>query len=791
MNALRLFFSEMASITKSPKAIIQMIGVMAIPVLYCGMFLYAFWNPYDKTGELPVAVVNQDKGAVLSGQKVKVGNDLVDNLKKNDSFDWEFVSEKQAEKGMEENKYFMTIMIPKGFSKDATTIKDEKITKPPLSYKLNRGYNYTASKMSETGVKEVKNKVANEITKSYVKAMYDKLDQLTDGLKKAAGGAGDLSDGSNKEYNGLIELKKHFGDLMTASAALTNGSVQLAQGSAKLENGLGDLNDGTQKLYNQTSSKTDDIAKLATGANKLADKLDELNKGVTKISKANGKVVNGAEEIQANINKALDDVREKINEFDQLEKKIESFKPLLNDLTNNTDQLEKALTDLNAVIDVVDQNQPQLDAAVNQFVKEHPEVKNDENFKKIIEKKNNMDEIHNDLKHIRSEIGDPEQAAAAAKALTQKLDQYSSIKNKALTQFNQLENAENRLVGGMEQLQKQIDKLPNATAALKEGADRLAEGTESLNKSWPTLIGGIEQLDNGSEKLLAGSKELNTNMQKLADGMGQFSDGASKMNSGVSELKDGAGKLYDGSSELAGKLHNAHDEAAKTPTDDDHADMFAKPVRLTDATHTNVNNNGTGFTPYFLSLGLFVGALMLTVIYDLRESQRPPRSGIGLGLSKYMVMAVMGICQAVIADLVILFGLGLMVNNPMLFVLFSILTSLTFMALIQFFGAALGNPGRFIVVIILILQLTTSGGSYPVQLIPEPLQSVPKWLPMTYSIEGFRNIIAGNQLDMLKSHALVLACFLIGFMICTMIFYIFFFKKNKDNMVRHEESLTE
>ncbi|WKB35114.1 YhgE/Pip family protein [Terrilactibacillus sp. S3-3] len=97
MTVFQLFWSEVKDIVTKPQKIIYMVAVMTIPLLYAGMFLYAFWDAYGRTGHLPVAIVNQDTGAALSGKQLNAGNSLVKELKKNDQFDWKFVSEKKAQ----------------------------------------------------------------------------------------------------------------------------------------------------------------------------------------------------------------------------------------------------------------------------------------------------------------------------------------------------------------------------------------------------------------------------------------------------------------------------------------------------------------------------------------------------------------------------------------------------------------------------------------------------------------------------------------------------------------------
>ncbi|MFC7391700.1 YhgE/Pip family protein [Scopulibacillus cellulosilyticus] len=788
MNAFRLFFSELASIRKKPKLLISLIGVALIPIIYCGMFLWAFWDPYSNTQDLPVAVVDHDKGAILAGEHVNIGHHLADELKKNKQFDWRFVDADQAKKGFNDNKYFMIITIPKEFSKDAATINDDKIKKLPLSYQLNSDYNYIASIMSETGAKEVKNKAANQITETYAKVMYHQLDELSDGLKKASNGAGKLADGSADAEKGLNALKKHVSDLASASEQLTNGTDQISQGSGQLHDGLTALSNGTQELYSQTESKSNDIQKLADGASTLANKLRELNQGMNQLSQSHEQLTNGSEQIKANMDKIGAGLEKEQQAVQAFENGVSQAQPVINQLGNNMQQLTQLVDGLGKAKDSSDQ----LSSALQDYEKRHPEAAKDPDFQKIIQmgetENGAVNQVNEKTKQMLSEIQQPG-VSDKVKQLASSANQLASAQNELVNNYKKLEEAQGQVVSGMEQFQKKANQLPGQTGQLSEGAKSLADGTNSLKENWATLTSSIEKLNSSENQLVAGSKKLNDSIGQLSDGMSALSNGTNQIGDGTSKLANGVSDIHKGNQDLFTQLGDAHKETAGIPKNNDHADMFAKPIDLHNNTHSHVNNYGYGLAPYFLSLGLFVGALMLTIIYDLRKPALEPRTGISWALGKYFVMAVMGIAQAVIADIIVLFGLGLKVGHPMTFILFSILASLTFMALIQFFASAFGNPGRFCVIIILTLQLTTTGGTYPIQLIPKPLQSIPQWLPMNYSIAGFRNIIAGDQTGMLKHNALILAVFLVVMLILSIVFFTLHNRKLKKNHAENQENM--
>jgi putative membrane protein len=198
---------------------------------------------------------------------------------------------------------------------------------------------------------------------------------------------------------------------------------------------------------------------------------------------------------------------------------------------------------------------------------------------------------------------------------------------------------------------------------------------------------------------------------------------------------------------------------------------MASPVKLDKEEINSVPNYGTGFAPYFLSLGLFVGALLLSIVFPLREPAGVPASGYNWFRSKFTVLASIGVIQALIADAILIAGLGLEVKSLPLFLVFSIITSLTFIALVQFLVTTLADPGRFVAIIVLILQLTTSAGTFPLELIPGFLQKFSAFLPMTYTVQGLKAVISSGDFSFMWKNAGILAGYIAVLSIGTWLYF--------------------
>ncbi|GGE48319.1 hypothetical protein GCM10011391_28890 [Pullulanibacillus camelliae] len=742
------FFSEWASFLRDKKHIIFIVAIACVPIIYSGMFIWSFWSPYDHTEHLPVAVVNEDTGANLAGKQVNIGGDLVKALHHNKSFDWHFVSKKKASQAMKQNQYYMTITIPKDFSHQATTVLDKNPQRPVFEYQLNSGYNYIGSQISNSGAQTLEEKLKKQLTKTYTENMFSQINKLADGLKQASHGAGALDAGASKELKGLQTLKANLKTINTAGVALQQGAAQLTSGSNDLESGLSSVKAGTDQLYQTTKSSTSQVNALANGAKTLAAKTTELNQGVSALSSGNQSMIDQLS--GQNLAQGLQDFSASMaKEYQGLASLNEQVKPLTNAQTE-VEQLEAYISQSESILSDLQKFNPN-------------EGQLTENQKAI------MASIDKKLSALSIPQGQSMAWLSQLESLPKAVQQLTDGQKQLNDGFGQLTQNLQALTSGLTTLQKHLQQLPSATGALADGADQLSEHTQQLDEQWGTLVQNIGKINAAQTDLLKGSRDLHSHLVELQNGLAKVSHGQGQLANGTSALADGMQSLQNGSQTLSNRLNDAYHQTDNANLNGKHADVLSNPIK-TKKSDGGIEKYGEGFTPYFLSLGLFVGALLLTVIYDVKTPAIRPKNGFAWGMGKYLFMAAVGVIQAIIADLIILFAIGLTVPNIWTFIGFSILTSLCFMACIQFFTTAFGDPGRFMVIIMLVLQLTTTGGTYPIELLPPVLYQFHHVLPMNYSLYGFRNIIKGGQSDLLMHNSLALVIFGVLFLAATVIY---------------------
>ncbi|WP_025698987.1 YhgE/Pip family protein, partial [Paenibacillus durus] len=259
---------------------------------------------------------------------------------------------------------------------------------------------------------------------------------------------------------------------------------------------------------------------------------------------------------------------------------------------------------------------------------------------------------------------------------------------------------------------------------------------------------------------------------KLGGGIGSVAEGSQKLSDGAGDLKDGTADLKAGSSELAGKLNDAADKTGGIKTTDETVSMFAEPVELNQETLSEVPNYGTGLAPYFLSLGLFVGALMCTIVISMRSTTVDEASRFNRFVSRTLIFSGMSLLQSLVVASIMLYGLRLEVQSVPRFYVFTFIASLSFMWLIQALVTWLDQPGRFVAIVLLIFQLTTSAGTFPLELIPKWMQSLHPLLPMSYSVQGFRAVISTGDYGRMWSDAGTLAIYGAVFLVITLLYFI-------------------
>lgn len=770
MNGWKLWKAEWRSIGKDPRVWIPILAVVLVPLMYAGMFLWAFWDPYGQMKDLPVAIVNEDSGATFEGDSLAIGDELVDKLLASEAFEFVETTKEEAESGLQDHAYYMTIEIPEDFSEKATTALDDQPEPLELKYIANESYNFLAAQIGGSAMEQVKAELSTEVAKQYVSALRDGIDEAGAGLGEAADGASLLADGSETAKNGATQLADGAALLASKQQQLANGAGRLGEGVSQLATGTTDLADGSQRVYEGSAALSDGARRVDDGASVLLDGTNQLVEGTTTFALKLEELHTGA--------KSLDDgMRHLAAGIDQAksgsERLVAGSSELATGMTNAKQGNAALLAGETELIDGIGQMKTMLLANQDELMQQlsalaqsgqpiPPEV-----LQQVVSRLEEgqqataagFDELTVGATRVRDGQTALDAGLTKAEAGANELASGLATLNEGQAELadgaTALAAGSARLEQGAQTAAASSNELASASTTLNAGVGQLRDGTSELASGSTRLTEATGALTDGSKKLATGAKDAEDGTRTLSDGAIQLADGGATIASGSSELKDGLSELESGNATLRDALAEGADRAS-IDLGDDNVDMMAGPVTVVNDSIHHVPNYGTGFAPYFMSLGLFVGALLLSIVYPLYDPAGKPKRSLSWLASKSGVLIVIGFVQALVLDVAMVYLLGLEVDAPLQFFGFSWLASITFLMIVQLLVTVLGNPGRFVAIILLILQLTTSAGTFPLELIPRALQPFNALLPMTYTVAGYKEILSGDGAQYLQSATIYL-----------------------------------
>ena len=293
--------------TKNPIVVLTLLAIIILPSLYALINIQACWDPYDNTGNLEFAVANLDKGATLDGEDINVGDQLEDELKRNDDFYWTFVSEDELREGVKNGTYYAGIVIPKNFSSSIKSITSDDPHSAELEYVVNRKSNPMASKLSDSAARAVYNKINANIVQFINVAAYEKLGDLQSALASGASqmssGAGQLSAGASKVQSGASQVKSGANDLKKGANDLSAGSSQVKEGSSQISSSADQISAGSsqvQESAKQLDSSVDEsvlpdqIKPVVHGSKELANASSDLAGASSNLAQGSSKLANGS-----------------------------------------------------------------------------------------------------------------------------------------------------------------------------------------------------------------------------------------------------------------------------------------------------------------------------------------------------------------------------------------------------------------------------------------------------------------------------------------------------------------
>lgn len=830
--------AEFRHIRRNRLLLLSFIVICFIPFLYSIFFLKSVWDPYGSTQNLPVAVVNEDHAVKYQGQTLKVGAQLVQELRKNKQLKWEIVSKQTAKEGLAHRKYYTVVTIPKDFSKNAATVLDQSPKKMELKYETNGSLNYIGQVISEMAMTKLNQKIRAQVTQAYATTMIKLVKQVGTGFNQAASGAKQIStgmvtlnSGTNQFVAGVSTVNNGVQTLQAAVTPLASGASQLASGSTTLASGVnqytsgvGLLAAGLTKLSANSAALNAGTATLASGVNQYTSGVDQLGSGLTtlknnsaslrsgaaSLNQGASQLSNGASQLNATVNSSLGSldftgIMSAMNQASQMKSSLASLQSgltqaqsVLSAVSTEANQLKTALSGVSSAassLSGVAQNDNEIaQSATDLANKSTTDATTKAQLNAIAQEAwfnvttirgletalSQVNSLSTSLSGLQSQLNNPslqttlsgaQTTLNQANQLLTTLQGYQGALSAMPSQLAALKQATNSLASGAASLQSGMSTAQAGINQYTAGVDTAASGASQLSANSASLTNGANQLQSGVSQYTAGVNQANAgtgqltaNSAALVSGANQLATALIQLNakvpslvSGVSALASGTQKLVDnspalvagtaklnaGAGELADKLISGAEKVNAVQPSKKAAKMFAAPTTVKHTNYSYVPNYGHALAPYVLSVALYVGALIFNFVYPIRRVALFGRKASAWWASK-LAVGMTSITVMALAEGGIMMLLGLQVLHVPSFFWTLILFGWASMAVVMFLSMTFDNPGRFVAMVLLMLQLGGSGGTFPMQVTMKFYNVIHWYLPMTYSILGLRNGISGG-----------------------------------------------
>ena len=730
---MEMIKNEWKKIRKNKLLLLSFIVICFIPMMYASFFLKSMWDPYGMTQHLPIAVVNEDKSVDFEGQTLSVGEQVVDQLKENTTLEWHFVNAEEAKKGLENKEYYMVITLPENFSANAATVLSDNPEKMNIEYETNGSLNYLGEVISEQAVKELKSQVSEQVTKAYASAIFGQLTNVTDGFATAANGSAQLKDGIDKVKDGNNEISTNLQKLAKASLTFSDGTNSLSLGLSQYIDGVDAVKSGATELNAGLTQFQSGMKDYTLGVKTAADGASQLSKNSSAINQGVKQVVEGVQMIPEQLGSTLESLSTNSGSVKKLAEGMSAADSAINQLKGAASQLSGGIPDADSIAAL----SKMLNKDVFNTLSKEQQAAVLEQASKLI---SGYTSVGSAVKQIEGGLSSLAKQTPVLVNGTQAIsDQLNSISTTAPQLMSKLQE----LSDGAKTLQAGVLTYTSGVGQLTNGLNELNANSPKLTQAVTTLASGTNSLVSGLDKITANNDTLKSGVTQLADGATQIHDGATQLADGSNQLNQGLIDLSAGASELKDGLSDGSSKVNSLEVSDATIDMIAAPDTITQVKYSDVPNYGHALAPYVLSLSLYVGCMIFNFIYPIRKVAMEGKSSVQWWLSKLSVGFVAATAMAFLETGIMLL-LGITTNSLGQYFIMALVTAYAFMFLIMVLAMAFDNPGRFVAMILLVLQLAGSGGTFPMELTAKFFNVIHPFLPMSYSITGFRQAISGG-----------------------------------------------
>lgn len=719
-NIFRIFRADVKGLLKNFLALVIAVGLCALPALYAWFNIYANWDPYANTGNIRIAVASLDKGWTnKDGDKLNMGQNVIDNLKESDSIGWVFLdTEKEALDGVYSGDYYAAVVIDEDFTYSMYNAIADNFTNPKITYYENQKKNAVASKITDTAVSTLQ----TSINEQFIKAVTETVFQTTNGISDELSDTDAVNtfiqkiDAVNENLKGYSSMIDSFMAGNVSIGDVTNDANNtLSQGQSLIGDGIGELEEGQKGLDSTQASFQNFSTNITNSMNQIQNSINTISNQISQaqLEQNAETLTNDLKDIMDNAKALSDEIQSMQKQLqdtqkEQTEENVQDVLKQLEELKNKADGLQQSGSlDMDSIKESIEQQKKDLEDKVNNL--------NDQN----------QDTVNKELDGIKDkvdEIGQKAQDAVdkdTAKTVSDGIKKgvqtvQSSLSTYADTvkQMNELYN--NRVV-------------PQVNTMISNLSDTL-QNVESLLTNLSSTMDGMKDIFQGVDTTLG---TLNTSMSQLQGVINKTSD---KLTDVLDRLK--------GASESE-QMDIIMQLLAGDP--DTYSEFFSQPVEVEDHYIYEIANYGSGVAPFYSTLAIWVGMTILVSLVKVHADkeglvQVKPHE---LFFGRYLLFFLLSQIQTLVIVLGDLYLLKIQCLYPLEFWIASAVASFAFSMLIYALTIAFGDIGKALAVVVMVIQIAGSGGTYPIEALPSFFKAVYIFFPFPYAINAMRECIGG------------------------------------------------
>lgn len=706
-NIWKIFITDLKGLIKNPLAFIIAVGLCVLPSLYAWFNIYSNWDPYGNTSNIQIAIISEDEGYTEDdGTYVNMGDEVVEEMEAKTTIAWTVVdTAEEATDGVYSGKYYAAVVISKDFTKSMyQSLESDFESSPTITYYENEKKNAVATKITDSAVSSLKQSTNEKFIEVATKSLFEKTNVLAEDLKQDDS-VSVLENKLNELHTSLTSYSNLIDTFMESNESLDDAvkgagndipkiSASIQDGADSISGANTELQETQAALSNFSNDITATLSSIESSMDKIAD--DIANTGLSDSSKV-----------------TIDSVSKTSSDTTDLKAQLEKLKETLTDTAEGSEAEEEAKKALEQAI-----------KTLNTLIGGTEDIQV------------NLDDILNTLK--------------------------SGTDNLPSVEMPSLPGTEDNSVNLYDDASKIAEeKVETATAAMKKSLNNCSDSIQNMrnlytNSLVPEMDGIVDSmsrvLDNVTS-VLSGLSGTIGDMTTIFDGIETTVSGT---NSSLSQIKDVIDSVNGRISKLIEKLNGAEDDekidillSVLEGDPESYGEYFAAPVTVTTEAVYPIDNYGSAMTPFYSVLAIWVGMTILVSILKVKAEPKGLTNvkSYQIFFGRYLLFLLMNEVQAVIIVLGDIYILHCQVMYPGLFFLAAALTSLTFSLLIYALTLSFGDIGKALAVVVMVIQIAGSSGTFPIELLPTVYQKIYIFFPFPYAINAIRETIGGMYAD--------------------------------------------